>query len=819
MRKLLRRYKEIKKMRLSSPWRLAYNNFEPSEEGLREALCTLGNGYFATRGTFPEALASRIHYPGTYIAGVYNRLTTHISGKSVFNEEIVNSPNWTFLTFKIGDGEWFYPSTGGIIFFHQVLDMRQGILTRRIRFKDDKGRKTLIETERIVDMSNPHLGAMRYIITPENYSEWVTVRTMLDGTVLNTGVERYRQLNSKHWDAYSLGGFGKNGIYLSMKTNQSKIEVVQASKIRMFTGQQELKPSIKCLAKGKERIGQEFRFFLNKGHSYKIEKTVSIYTSQDKDIHSPKHSAIEAAQSSLRFKAMLRTHKQVWDKLWRRFDVQIKGDDFSQKVLRLHIFHLLQTASIHNINIDAGFPARGLHGEAYRGHIFWDEIFALPFFDFHIPEISKALLLYRCRRLAKAREAAKQAGYSGAMFPWQSGSSGKEETQVIHLNPMSGTWGPDHSHLQRHVSFAIVYNVWQHYKRLNDIDFLISYGAELILSVAQFGASLAKYDSRDGKYHTEGLVGPDEFHEALPGSDKPGLRDNAYTNLMIVWTLLKAQEVISVLPEAYKSRMFIKLKLNDEQFARWDEITRKMNIIVNQEGIISQFEGYFDLKELDWDGYRRRYEKIERMDRILKAEGESPDNYKVTKQADTLMFFYLFPFPEIEKIFRRLGKHFDKNTLRKNFDYYLKRTSHGSTLSKVVFCFLGHSLGKTKETWRLFQQVLESDINDTQGDTTPEGIHAGVMAASIDIVIRGFAGISTYDGVIRINPNLPKDWQKIKLRFFYKQRWISLMIAKDQVIIRIQGPIVKSAIIPIEINGKLHQLPLGRTSTVNLRKK
>ncbi|MBU1871851.1 MAG: hypothetical protein KKH80_03535, partial [Candidatus Omnitrophica bacterium] len=819
-KKLLHRYKEIKSMKVGfSTWKLVYNHFEPSQESLREALCTLGNGYFATRGAFPEALASKIHYPGTYITGLYNRLGTHIFDRTVFNEDIVNCPNWIFLTFKIGDGEWFYPSTGGIIFFQQVLDMRRGMLIRRIRFRDHKGRRTFIETERIVHMADPHLGAMQYIVTPENYSEWVTVRTMFDGTVLNAGVERYKQLNSKHWDPSSLGGFGKNGIYLSMRTNHSKIEVSQACRLRIFSGEQELKPSIKCLIKGKERIGQEFKILLNKKQSYKIEKVVSIYTSRDKGIHSPVHSAIESTHNSYRFSTLLRTHKQAWGKLWRRFDIQIEGDDFSQKALRLHIFHLLQVASVHNSNIDSGFPARGLHGEAYRGHIFWDEIFALSFFDLHIPEISKALLLYRCRRIGRAREAAKQAGYNGAMFPWQSASSGKEETQVIHLNPMSGTWGPDHSNLQRHVSFAVAYNVWQHYKRLNDLNFLISYGAELILSVAQFGASLAKYDSRDGRYHTEGLVGPDEFHEGLPGSKKPGLKDNAYTNLMIVWTLLKAKEVFSVLPEANRLRFLRKLRIDNEALMRWEEITRKMNVIINDEGIISQFDGYFDLEELDWDGYRKRYENIERMDRILKAEGDSPDNYKVSKQADVLMFFYLFPLQETEGIFKRLGYNLDKNILRKNYDYYLKRTSHGSTLSKVVFCFLAHLLGRSKDNWLLFQQVLESDLNDIQGDTTPEGIHAGVMAASVDIVLRGFTGVRTFEGIIRINPNLPENWHKIKLRFFYKERWSSLIITKQHVVIRIQGPIIKSVTIPVEVNGKLLQLPIGRTSTISLKKK
>jgi trehalose/maltose hydrolase-like predicted phosphorylase len=723
------------------------------------------------------------------------------------------------LTFKIGNSDWFYPSISGIISYYQELDIREGILTRRIRFKNRKGQRTLIETNRIVHMADPHFGAIRYVIVPENYSEWIKVRTMLDGSVLNSGVQRYRQLNSKHWKSHSLEQFSRNGVYLSMKTNQSNIEVAEAAKIRIFAGKKEIRPSIKCLTKGEDRIGQEFKFFAKEKETYKIEKTVSIFTSNDKGIHSPVRAAIESVQNARSFKALVRTHKQAWDRLWRRFDIQIKGDDFSQMVLRLYIFHLLQTASLHNIKLDAGLPARGLHGEAYGGHIFWDEIFTTPFYSLHIPEIAKALLLYRYRRLPQARENAEKEGYSGAMFPWQSAISGKEETQVIHLNPMSGTWGPDYSCLQRHVSFAIAYNVWQYWKNTGDFDFLLNYGAEMILSIAQFGASLAKFDSKDGRYHTEGLMGPDEFHESLPGSSKPGLKDNAYTNLMIVWTILKAQKILSVLPEDHKTEILKKLRLRKKDFPRWDDITHKMKIIINSEGIISQFDGYFGLKELDWEKYKEKYGNIQRMDRILKAEGQSPDDYKVAKQADALMFFYLVPFSEAEGIFRRLGYSFDKNILRKNFEYYLKRTSHGSTLSKVVYCCLAQLLGNTKESWQWFRDVLESDVYDTQGGTTQEGIHAGLMGGSIDIVMRNFVGLNTLENTIKINPNLPKNWQKIKLRLRYKERWISLLITKNRVTILIQGPATKFYTFPVEVSGRVYFLLLGKTYKISLKKK
>lgn len=800
-----------------SSWKLVYDRFKPAQEGLREALCTLGNGYFATRGADPESSASRIHYPGTYIAGVYNKLETFLAGRTISNEDLVNCPDWTLLKFRIGKSDWLIPSMNKILFYHKELNMRRGILTRKVLVEDRKGRRTTIETQRIVHMQDPHYAAIRYVIIPENYEDWIIIRSALDGTVQNTGVARYRQLNSKHLKAGSLGDLAKNGIYLSMRTNQSNIEIAEASKIRISVNGRDVKTPSRIVTKEKKGICQEFGIYVTKSRRYEIEKIVSIYTSKDKGVRNPVTAAIKSVKGAQDFDTLFKTHKHIWDTLWKRFDIEIEGDTFSQKALRVHIFHLLQTASAHNINIDAGLPARGLHGEAYRGHVFWDELFVMPFFGLHAPEISKALLMYRYRRIGKAREYARKNGYKGSMFPWQSGSTGVEETQVMHLNPLSGKWGSDSSRIQRHVSFAIAYNVWHYWEKTNDMDFLIHYGAEILLSIAQFGASLSKLNPKDGRYHTEGLMGPDEFHEKLPGSAKAGLKDNAYTNLLIVWTLLKALEVLDVLSKYHKTRLFKKIRLDEKQISLWEDITRKMNIIINDDGIISQFDGYFKLKELDWNAYRKKYGNVKRMDRILKAEGKSPNEYKLAKQADVLMIFYLLSLAELNDIFGRLGYKLDKNTLKKNYAYYIKRTSHGSTLSKVVHGYLSFLLGMSREAWQWFREILESDVYDTQGGTTPEGIHAGVMGGSLNIVVRDFAGINILEDRIKIRPSLPQAWKGLKLKFYYKGSWISLGIHPDHITVFIYGSKKKEFATPIDIQGKLHYLSFGERHSLSLK--
>jgi trehalose/maltose hydrolase-like predicted phosphorylase len=801
---------------LNSQWKIIYNGFSPEEEGLREAICTLANGYFGTRGSAPEAAASKIHYPGTYIAGVYNKLATHIAGRVVYNEDLVNCPNWTFITFKIGKRDWFSPSRAKLLLYRQELDMKNGILRRRLRFQTPDGKRTYVETQRIVHMGHPHLGMVKYIVVPENYSDYITFRTMLDGGVLNVGVERYRQLNSKHLNPRSIGSFSKNGIFLEMVTSQSKVHIAVAEKIKALVDGEEKKVNVKHYTRGRERIEQVFRTFVSKNESFCVEKIVAIYTSREE--RNPLSRAIESVKKAKEFQSLEKEHIQIWNEIWKKCDVKVEGDNFTQKILHLHIFHLIQVCSPNILDLDVGMPARGLHGEAYRGHVFWDELFVLPFFDLHMPEVSKALLLYRYRRLPSARRYAKKHGYRGAMFPWQSGSTGEEETQTMHLNPLSGEWGPDYSRYQRHVSFAVAYNCWQHYIRTGDLDFLIKYGAEIILSVAQFASSLVYYDSQDDRYHTKNVMGPDEFHEKYPDSQEPGLRDNAYTNVMIVWTLLKAKQVLDILPKNEKRRLLRKIKLDSSELAFWDEITTKMNIIISPEGIIEQFAGYFDLKEIDWEKYKLRYEKIERMDRILRAEGKSPDEYKVTKQADVLMIFYLFPLNTVREIFKRLGYSLDKNTIKKNYHYYIKRTSHGSTLSKVVHGYIAHILGLYKESWRWFQEVLESDIFDTQGGTTPEGIHMGVMGGSLELVMRGFVGLEVLEDRIKISPTLPRRLEKISFRINYRNSWLLCALNSEEISIFIKRDNKNIFSIPLEIKGRIYYLQPGRRYKITFQR-
>jgi trehalose/maltose hydrolase-like predicted phosphorylase/beta-phosphoglucomutase-like phosphatase (HAD superfamily) len=763
-----------------SVWRLVYDGFDPARQGLREALCAVGNGYFVTRGALPEAAADQVHYPGTYVAGLYNRARTEIAGRTVENEDLVNVPNWLMLGFRVVDGPWFDVQQADVLDHRLELDLRQGTLTRYLRWQDPDGHRTSVVQRRLVSMKDQHLAGLETTFVAENWSGTILVRSGLDGRVVNAGVKRYRDLNGRHLTVLHAGEADAETSELQVETTQSHVRVALAARTRLLRdGQAAQVPYRLIIEHG--FVAHELTFELEEGRPATVEKIVALYTSRDRAISESLLDARQAAQAAAGFPELLARHEATWGILWRRFDVQLdSANEWTETVLHLHIFHLLQTVSPHTEHLDVGVPARGWHGEAYRGHIFWDELFIFPFFNLQQPRVAAALLDYRHARLGAARAAARQAGYQGAMFPWQSGSNGQEETQQLHLNPKSGRWLPDHSHLQRHVNIAIAYNVWQHYLITAGNGFLRFVGAELLVEIARFWASIATWNAEEGRYEILGVMGPDEYHEAYPEADRAGLDNNTYTNVMAVWVLQRALEALEVLPPHYRQELVAELTIRDDELDRWRDISHKMKVGFHADGVLTQFEGYEDLLEFDWEGYRERYGNIARLDRLLEAEGDSPNRYKLAKQADVLMLLFLLSRTELRELLAGLGYQISDEQLARTVDYYLARTSHGSTLSGVVTAWL-LARYEPEEAWRFLQQALESDVADVQGGTTAEGIHLGAMAGTVDMVLRCLAGLRARGEVLWFDPALPPQVKQVKFSIHYRHHRIDLALAEDRL--------------------------------------
>ena len=774
---------DIDRQIMSTPWSFTYGGYIPDQERLREALCTVGNGYRATRGCAPEADAGRHHYPGTYAAGLFNRLIDEVAGVRVENESMVNLPNWLSLKFRIDGGDWFDVDSAEILTYRQTMDLRQAELTREFRFRDAAGRTSRVLQRRIAAMHTPHACALETTIWAEDWSGTVEILSVIDGDVRNNGVERYRALADDHLVVITTREVSPDSSLLVCETVQSRVTVAVAARTTTWRGQAPLTAATQPVALPR-RVGHRLTVEISAGESVTVEKMAAIYTGLDHAISEPGDAAVRLLGRLNRYGDLRDGHIREWAQLWERFDIAFDESPDAMRVVRLHLLHLLQTVPSRAADLDAGVPARGLHGEAYRGHIFWDELFVFPVLNLRSPASTRALLRYRYRRLPEARRAALQAGYAGAMFPWQSGSDGREESQTMHLNPNSGRWNPDPSARAHHIGIAVAYNVWQYYQVTGDLEYLTENGAEMLAEIARFWVSRAEFDDAKSRFVIRGVIGPDEFHSGYPDRPYDGIDNNAYTNVMAVWVIVRALDAIDALPLRDRLDLLERLGIRGRELDRWDDVSRRMYVPFHAStssgpspavDVISQFEGYEALEELDWHALRDRFGDIARLDRILEAENDSVTRYKASKQADVLMLFYLLSADELRELFARMGYRFTPEQIPATVNYYLHRTSHGSTLSGVVHAWV-LARGNRDRAMRYFQQVLASDVADIQGGTTAEGIHIAAMAGSVDLLQRCFTGIETRADRLILNPMWPENLGALRMPIYYRGYRLHLTI-------------------------------------------
>ncbi|MFE0464569.1 glycoside hydrolase family 65 protein [Kitasatospora sp. NPDC058965] len=786
---------------MPDPWTLRFQGFDPAEEGLREALCAVGNGYLVSRGAAPESVADGVHYPGTYLAGCYDRTESTVAGRVVDNEDLVNGPNWLPFTFCAGGGTWF---TGPPAEQTVELDLRRGVLTRTALVVDDRGRRTRLVQRRFASQANPHLLALETVLTPENWDGLLEVRSGLDGLVSNTGVARYRGLTERHLRPVGQGVDEDGPVWLETAAIGSPLRIALAAR----TGAEGARSATEC------RDGWAAHLLAldaERGRPVTVHKTVAVHTSRDRAVETPLRASRLLAAEAAGFDHLLADHALRWAELWRRCRTEAEFDGAGP--LHLNLFHLLQTYTEHSVDLDVGVPARGLHGEAYRGHVFWDELFVLRLLNLRFPELARAVLRHRHRRLDAARREAAQVGLRGAMYPWQSAADGREESQQLHLNPLSGRWLPDHSHLQRHVGSAVAYNVWQYYQATGDGDFLAAAGAETLLEIARFWSSAASWNPARERWSIRGVLGPDEYHDAYPWADGPGLDDNAYTNVLASWVLARAQDALAALPGYRRDELRERLALDDGELDRWQEIGRRLYVPFH-DGVPSQFDGYERLAELDWAAYRQRYPDLRRLDRILEAEGDTVNRYRASKQADTLMLWYLFSAREVRDLLRRLGHPVRHELLRRTTEYYLRRTVHGSTLSSVVHAWV-LTRSDRRASWRHFRDALVADLADSQHGTTAEGVHLGAMAGAVDLLQRCYTGLEVREDALWLDPRLPTALDRLELDLRYRGHW-GLTVAVDRHTVTVGLPQDRQDPVRVRLRGTEATVRPGETLRFHL---
>ncbi|MEQ6358906.1 glycosyl hydrolase family 65 protein [Thermoanaerobacter thermohydrosulfuricus] len=737
-------------------WLIFQNEYNTEVNPRYETLFTLTNGYMGVRGTFEEG--SEGERSGNFIAGIFDKSDAQV-------REIVNAQNWLRIKLYV-EGEELSLDKCQLIEFKRILDMKKGILFRSMLIKDSKDRITRIEGYRFISRSDLHRSAIKLFVTPVNYSGVVGIESIIDGTVLNSADSpKYRV---KHLKVANNSSLSKNGVYLETATVDDDTRIATGSTVRIYHHEDEEKNNVakfkRFLPLGEMSV-EYFEFDSTENKTVVIDKFVITYTSRDvrKDLLKTTVEKELFAFAGEGIDKELQRHIEVYEELWSVADINIEGDEEADKALRFNIFHLM--SSVNENDTLVSIAAKALHGEGYKGHVFWDtEIFMLPFFIYVYPQAARTLLMYRYNMLDAARKNATLNGYKGAQYPWESADTGEEETPKWGFdykgNPVR-IWTGD---LEHHITADIAFAVWEYFRATEDIEFMLNYGAEVIFETARFWVSRCEYVKELDRYEINNVIGPDEFHEHVD--------NNAYTNYLAKWNIKKGLELINMLKEKYPEHYHAisnKICLTNEEIEKWKKVEEKIYIPYDKDKkLIEQFEGYFDKKDYVIDKFDENNMPIWPEGVDITRLGDT----QLIKQADVVMLMLL------------LGEEFDEETKRINYEYYEKRTMHKSSLGPSMYAIMGLKVGDHKNAYQSFMRSANVDLVDNQGNTK-EGLHAASAGGTWQVAVFGFGGMEIdKEGILNINPWLPEKWDKLSYKVFWKGNLIEVIVTKEDVSVK-----------------------------------
>ncbi|NPV09781.1 MAG: glycoside hydrolase family 65 protein [Anaerolineae bacterium] len=719
-------------------WTLCQSRFEPDRLHYYESIMTVGNGYLGSRASFEEGHPAEL--PGTLVHGIFN----HHPQDQV--PDLANLPCWFALRLEV-DGEPFRLDLGHLRGFERRLSLRDGVLRREVLWQSSGGKVIRLAFERFASMADRHVLAQRVSVTALTPVDSLTCVAYLDESrARNVANTASGPVSVSHWEATETGAIDRWGAWWQGRTNRSGHQVRFAQRLEIDRPATDLESHLSPPEPGNGFSG----LALSTGDTVTITKIVAVGTSRDADdLQSLVHGRLQAAAAK-GYDRLLEEHRQAWTHLWEEADIRLEGDDYAQLALRFATYHLLIAAPFQDERVSIG--ARTLSGPCYKGHVFWDtEIFMLPPLTLWRPDVARNLLLYRYHTLPGAREKAKEAGYEGAMFAWESTDTGLETTPRWTLPDRQGRririWTGDN---EQHISADVAYGVWQYWQWTGDDHFMRDFGAEIILDTAVFWGSRVEWNHEDGCFELTGQIGPDEYHENV---DNP-----VFTNRMVVWHLEHALKLVEWLRAEAPSQareLGSRLGLDRRRLSHWREIVQKMRIPFDAErGVLEQFPGFFELAPVPVELFRPR---TACMDAIIGHGGVNAS--QVLKQADVVMLIALLG--------ERLG---DREALRRNWDTYVPRTAHDSSLSPAVHAWVAARLDLPEEAYRFWLQAAGIDLEDSMGNAGL-GVHAATCGGLIQAVIFGFAGLHLdQQGGWGLDPCLPEWWQSLEFTFHHRGR-------------------------------------------------
>jgi maltose phosphorylase len=729
------------------PWKIIEQDFDPARNSVSESIFSLGNEYMGIRGYFEEGYSGG-SFLGSYFNGVYeigeDAAALHYKSIVRHTHFMINALDWLYTRISL-EGEVLDFSTSQISNYERILDLEKGVLSRSFVWKTLNGKLLYICFERFVSMVSPKHGCQRITFKALNFDGQVEVAMGLDFNTI------HRSTGKNYWNCPKKDG-NEKFIAIIGKTSLTEQKV--------FSGAAVISDSIlnKKVVEKDKYIGYEFSVKLEQDVKINIDKLVLNYVEKSKDISESDvwSEGTKLSQELLAadYDTEVKKHASYWEKVWNTFDITIEGDLENQQGIRYCIFQMHQTYHGEDPSLNIG--AKGLTGEAYNGHTFWDtETYCLPFYIFNNPKAARNLLEYRYNTLQQAVERAKQLDCEGACYP------------IATLNGKEACTLWQHASLQFQPSTAVAYGIFHYVKVTEDKEFLYEKGCEMLIQICRFLAARGDWSRSRGEFGYFGVMGPDEFQMMV--------NNNCYTNYMAKKTFEYTSEVINEMKHKASGKYDVlcsRLNFSDKETANWISMANRMRIPLEEStGIYEQHDGYFDLPHVDINEipvedfplYNHwSYDRIYRNDMI--------------KQPDVLMFMFLY------------SEEFSLVSKRVNYEYYEPRCIHESSLSPSIHSIFAAELGKHGEAFEFFKFATRMDL-DNYNRNTNEGLHTTSIAASWVNIVYGFGGMRSDGNHLKMNPSIPKLWEGYSFRILYRGSVISISVNKKTVEVKaVSGP-------------------------------
>ncbi|MDR0410726.1 MAG: family 65 glycosyl hydrolase [Treponema sp.] len=746
---------------LCNPWRIIEEGWHKDRNLASESIFSLGNEYMGARGYAEEGICVPT-LRGCYFNGVYvEEPIQGIAYKGVVSKThfMVNAVDWLWAKVSV-NGQVFDMGTCPIKNFRRELDMKNGLLTRNLDWQTQWGTVKLTFL-RLLSMEEPKTGYQKIAVSLDSKAkEAVSVEIEIANTFDTT------HGNSKqYWEMEKRAWFEK-GVAVQARTNAAG-----NSGRCLFSGFTYIAgagASVERL-EAEKAAGFRFTFSLPPGTETFVEK--SIYNYVEKEKSADGEIVWENCWEVLRrrdektFAQALANQTAYWGKVWQDSDIVIEGDEKNQQGIRFCIFQMHQT--YHGADPSNNIGAKGLTGEAYNGHTFWDtETYCLPFFLFSNLKAAKNLLEYRYAGLSAAKERARQLDCAGACYP------------IATLNGEEACALWQHASLQFQPSTAVAYGI-RHYAAVSgDHEFLFTHGAEMLVEISRFLVSRGAWNADHSGFGFYAVMGPDEFHMMV--------NNNCYTNFMakktFEYTVAVVSDVKRTAPMLYQA-LVGKTALTDTELETFGIAAEKMIILFNQETkLFEQHEGYFTLPHLDIHAIpvtdfplysHWSYDRIYRFDMI--------------KQPDVLMLLFLF------------NQDFPLAVKKANYELYEPRCIHESSLSPSIHSIFASELGEYEEAFRFFGFAARMDL-DNYNRNTGEGLHTTSIAAAWVNIVYGFGGLRSDGQVLAFSPSIPSTWKRYCFTLRYRKARLQVSVSRCEAVFEAEAPIT------VAVYGKRYEL-------------